>query len=117
MLFLDTIVSIMPLGSKITLPSLGRLLRVLGQNIKRARLRRKLSAQQVAERAGITRVTLRRVEGGNSNVAIGSYLKVLHVLGLHGDIEMIGREDEVGRKILDAGLEVKRRAPKKKEAE
>jgi len=106
------IVIIMPSRSKITLPSLIRLLRELGLNIRHARLRRRLSAQQVAERAGINRVTLRKVESGNASASIGTYLKVLDVLGLQSDINLIAKDDELGRKLQDAELEIKQRAPK-----
>ena len=48
------------------LPSLQRLLSQLGENIRFARLRRRFSATLVAERAGISRNTLRSIERGNS---------------------------------------------------
>ncbi|TVQ79669.1 MAG: helix-turn-helix domain-containing protein [Bradymonadales bacterium] len=104
----------MPSKSKIALPSLTRLIRELGLNIRQARLRRRLSAQQVAERAGMTRVTLRKVESGNPSVSLGTYLSVLHVLGLHNDIHLVAKDDELGRRLQDAELEIKQPAPKSK---
>jgi transcriptional regulator with XRE-family HTH domain len=84
----------------------------LGENIKLARLRRKLSSEQVAERAGISRTTLVSIEKGYVGVSIGYYLNVLRVLGLENDILLIARDDELGRKLQDANMSVKKRAPK-----
>lgn len=84
-----------------------------GENIKLARLRRKLSAAQVAERANISRSTLWSVEKGSPSVAIGTYLQVLFVLGLEQDILKVANDDKLGRKLQDARLKVKERAPKK----
>ena len=97
----------------ILLPSQQKILDYLGGNIKFARLRRDLSAEQVAERAGIGRSTLHKVEAGNSGVAIGTYLKVLFVLGLEKDLEKVAEDDILGRKLQDAKLITKERASKK----
>ncbi|MDZ7846466.1 MAG: helix-turn-helix domain-containing protein [Owenweeksia sp.] len=64
------------------LPRLVRVLEQLGGNIKLARLRRKLSIQQVSERAGINRNTLTAIEKGSPSVSLGNYAQVLMVLGL-----------------------------------
>ncbi|WP_347160323.1 helix-turn-helix domain-containing protein [Pontibacter chitinilyticus] len=93
-------------------PSWQRLLAELGENIKFARLRRKLSAEQVAERAAISRPTLSQIEKGEPTVAMGNYLKVLAVLGLEKDLAQVGRDDKLGRKLQDAGLPLRARAPK-----
>ncbi len=76
----------------------------LGGNIKLARLRRKLTAEQVAERAGISRRTLVSVEKGTPGVAMGNYLQVLFVLGLADDFLKIAGDDTLGRKLQDANL-------------
>lgn len=68
--------------------------------------------QQVAERADISRPTLVSIEKGNPNVSMGAYIKVLFVLGLEQDIANIAKDDELGRKLQDARLTVKKRAPK-----
>ncbi len=91
-----------------------RILSELGENIKLARLRRKLSAQQVSERAGISRPTLSAIEKGKSNVSLGMYIQVLFVLGLADDLLKVACDDELGRKLQDANLTVKGRAPKRK---
>lgn len=64
-------------------PTVQTTLAVLGENIKLGRFRRKLSAEQVAERANISRKTLYSIEQGASGVSIGHYAMVLSVvLGL-----------------------------------
>lgn len=103
----------MPAKTRLSLPSLKRLMQGLGENIRRARLRRKLSAEQVAQRAGMNRRTLSDIEKGTPSVTIGSYLNVLHVLGLHEDVLLVAKDDELGRKLQDADLLIKERAPRK----
>lgn len=95
------------------LPSYTRMLGTLGEQIKLARLRRDLSSEQVAERAGIARGTLIKVERGDEGVAIGTYFRVLIALGLAQDILLLAKDDELGRKLQDAKLVVKERASKK----
>lgn len=95
------------------LPKLERLLKEMGEQIKLARLRRKLSAEQIAERAGISRRTLYSVEKGKSSVSIGIYTKVLNVLNLEKDILLIAKDDVLARKLQDIGLQPKERAPKR----
>lgn len=95
------------------LPPIQRILQEFGENIKLARLRRKLSAEQVSERANISRPTLSEIEKGSPGVAVGSYAKVLFVLGLEKDLLKVAEDDVLGRKLQDAGMIVKERAPKK----
>ncbi|MCE8583372.1 helix-turn-helix domain-containing protein [Bacteroides fragilis] len=95
------------------LPSQQRTLTTLGENIKYARLRRDLSSEQIAQRAGISRNTLIKIEKGDESVAIGYYFRVLAVLGLDKDLMLIAKDDELGRKLQDAKLTVKERASKK----
>lgn len=92
------------------------ILSTLGENIKLARLRRKLSIRSMAERAGIATSTLGNVEVGSPSVTLGIYLQVLSVLRLEEDLLLIADKDPMGRQIQDAGLTTKKRAPKKKEA-
>mgnify|MGYP003874893033 CR=1 FL=1 len=102
------------MAKSIVLPTVQKVLQHLGENIRLARLRRKLSAEQVAERAGISRKTLWAVETGSSGVAIGTYAQVLFVVGLEKDLLKVAADDTLGRKLQDADLIVKERAPKKK---
>lgn len=103
----------MPAKKILLMPSLKKILEELGENIKLARLRRKLSAEQVAERANISRPTLLSIEKGVPGVAIGAYAQVLFVLGLEKDLLKLAVDDALGRKLQDAELVVKERAPKK----
>lgn len=89
------------------------MLQTLGENIRLARLRRDLSSEQVAERSGISRNTLIKIERGDEGVAIGMYFRVLIVLGLQDDLLLIARDDVLGRKLQDIGLTTPRRASKK----
>jgi transcriptional regulator with XRE-family HTH domain len=100
-------------STPILFPKSQRILSELGENIKLARLRRKLSSEQVAERADIGRSTLVKIEQGHPGVGIGNYLNVLRVLGLEQDFLLLAKDDELGRKLQDAHLVSKERAPKK----
>lgn len=76
----------------------------MGENIKLARKRRKLTTIQVSERAGIDRSTLYQIEKGNGRVSMAAYFNTLRVLGLQNDILKIGADDDYGRKLQDLGL-------------
>jgi transcriptional regulator with XRE-family HTH domain len=95
------------------LPRVSRLLRGYGENLKLARLRRRYSAETVAQRAGIARKTLWKVEQGDSAVALGIYARVMQVLRLEEDLAKLAVDDPLGRKLQDTGLFPKRRAPKR----
>ena len=76
----------------------------MGENIKLARKRRKLTSMQVAERAGIDRGTLREIERGNPSVSMGAYFNVLRALNLQDDFSKIAADDEFGKKLQDLQL-------------
>ena len=99
----------------IILPKTRKILDEMGENIKLARLRRKFSSEQVAERANISRPTLTAIEKGKPTVSIGSYLLVLQVLGLQKDFLSLAKDDELGRKLQDASIITSERAPKRKD--
>lgn len=88
----------------ILFPRFQIILEQMGENIKLARKRRKLTTSQVAERAGINRSTLYHIEKGNPGVSMGSYFNVLRVLGLHEDFLKLAADDEFGRKLQDLEL-------------
>ena len=81
----------------ILLPRLQQLLTQTGEQIRLARLRRKLSAARVAERAAISRNTLLAIEQGASTVSMGAYLQVLFVLGLEKTILLLAADDVLKR--------------------
>lgn len=100
----------------ILLPQTQEILNQMGEQIRLARLRRHLSAELVAERAGISRMTLSNIEKGSASVAIGSYAAVLHALnGMDKDLLLVAKDAELGRKLQDLELPTRRRAPKKGE--
>ena len=107
------ILVIMARQTTIQHPSVQRILTTLGETIRLARLRRGFSMQLVAERAGMSRTTLRSIEQGAGGVTLGAYANVLHSLGLHEDLLLIARDDELGRKLQDAKLPSRKRAPRK----
>ncbi len=87
------------------MPDTENILKTMGEQIKTARLRRKLSATLVAERAGVSRSTLWKVENGNPSVAVGIYAAVLHALNnMDKDLLKIAGDDELGRKLQDIEL-------------
>lgn len=98
------------------LPSLTRCLSQLGENIRLARLRRKYPAGLIAERAGISRNTLLAIERGEPSVSLAAYASVLMCLGLEKDLLLIAADDELGRKLQDANLPLRARAPRLKKA-
>ncbi|TDS12999.1 helix-turn-helix transcriptional regulator [Sphingobacterium paludis] len=85
-------------------PRYNQLLEEMGEQLKLARKRRKLTTTQVAERADIARSTLYLIEKGDAGVALGAYFNVLRVLGLQDDILKLGADDAFGRKLQDLGL-------------
>jgi|SRR6056297_3121046 len=101
----------------ILLPKDIRILSELGENIRLARLRRKLSSEQISERANISRPTLIAIEKGSPKVSIGSYFSVLKILGLEKDFLLVAKDDILGRKLQDAKIQPKKRAPKKRKDE
>jgi transcriptional regulator with XRE-family HTH domain len=103
------------LGKKsvVVMPQTQEMLKTMGGQIKLARLRRKISAELTAERAGISKTTLWAVEKGSPSVAVGIYAAVLHSLnGMDKDLLLVAKDDELGRKLQDLDLTTKKRAPK-----
>ena len=88
-------------------------MKVVGEQIRLARLRRDLSIAQVAERATCSSVTISRVEKGAPTVSIGIYLRVLYALQLDDDILLLAQKDEIGRGLQDLRLKQRERASKK----
>ena len=89
---------------QIVFPKHLKILEQMGENIRLARKRRKLTAIQVAERAGIVRSTLYLIEKGNPGVAIGAYFNVLRVMNLQDEFSKLAADDPLGRKLQDLDL-------------
>lgn len=95
------------------LPQTEKILQQMGEQIKMSRLRRRLSVELVAERAGVSRSTVWNVEKGNPSVAIGIYAAVLHALNnMDQDLLLVAKDDALGHKLRDLELTVKKRAPR-----
>lgn len=82
----------------------------LGERLRLARLRRKLTSVLFAERMGVSRDTLHRLEKGDPGISLGTYLRALRILGLDLDIDLIARDDVLGRKLQDERLTRRRRS-------
>lgn len=93
-----------------------RNLAELGKQIKLARLRRNLSAELIAERAGISRSTLYAIEKGTHSVSIGAYAMVLHAIGgLDKDLLLVAKDERMEQTMRELQLPVRKRAPKRKQ--
>lgn len=94
----------MPAKPQPIFPSEEKILVNLGERIRLARLRRGLSAEIVAERSSISRMTLHRAEKGYPAVAIGTYLRILACLQLQNDFDLLAKDDLLGRRLQDLNL-------------
>ncbi len=92
------------------LPATEEHLQRFGERLRLARRRRRLSAKQVAERAGMAPMTLRSLERGGSGVTIGAFLAVMQVLGIERDLDLLGQADPLGHELQDARLPAARNA-------
>lgn len=60
-----------------------------------------MAATVMAERAGLSRDTLNRLEKGDVSIGLAGLLRVLQVLGLADDIDRLAADDVLGRKLQD----------------
>lgn len=93
---------------QILFPKHKKIMEQVGENIKLARKRRKLTTIQVSERAGIDRSTLYQIEKGNGRVSMAAYFNTLRVLGLQEDFLKLAADDIFGRKLQDLSLTKKK---------
>lgn len=85
-------------------PKNQKVLSQMGENIKLACKRRGYSQLLIAERTGLSRLTIRKIEKGDPTVSFGHYVAVLSVLGLVNDLAKVASDDELGRKLQDIKL-------------
>lgn len=87
-----------------------RAAQALGERLRLARERRRMPSVELAERAGVSRMVIYKIEHGDLSVGFGAVVRVLGVLGLDGDLELIARDDDLGRRLQDANLPRPRRS-------
>ena len=92
-----------------TYPRYRRLAEGLGERIRTARMRRRLTVTEMAERMGVSRPTLNRLEQGDLAVGLGVLVRALGVLGLEDDLAKLAADDELGRRLADAATTTRRR--------
>ena len=94
----------------VLLPKASRSLAVLGENLRLARVRRRITARMMCERAGVSHATLTAIEHGRASVSMAGYMSVLFCLNMHTDIEKVAADDQLGRELQDLGLPKRVRA-------
>lgn len=104
----------MPRSAYLLLPRVQSHFTSLGERLRLACLRRRLALAMVAERAGISVTTLRFLEQVRAAPSVGALMSVLFVLGFEKEMDLVACDDELGRKLQDAGLPTRVRAPRKK---
>ena len=79
-------------------------LRRLGENVETARTRRRMRQVDLAEKTGLARLTLRRIEAGSPTTSIGAYFAVLWALGLERELVDLASpdRDEEGKTLEEA---------------
>jgi len=92
-----------------TYPRYVRLAEGLGDRIAAARKRRRLTVTEMAERMGVSRPTLNRLERGDLSIGLGVLVRALGVLGLDEDLAKLAADDELGRRLADSSTTTKRR--------
>jgi transcriptional regulator with XRE-family HTH domain len=98
----------------ITLPvPVIKTLRKMGQDIKDARRRRRITIELMAERAGLSRVTIGKIEKGDPTASMGGYASALFVLGMEGALGGLvdSAHDLIGRRLEDENLPQRVRMP------
>lgn len=91
----------MPKRTPPIFPSSSRQLVQLGERLRAARLRRRMTQATLAARADVSLPTLRKLEQGEPSSSLATLLRALQVLGLDQDFDLLARDDEVGRRLQD----------------
>ncbi|MBP5321938.1 MAG: transcriptional regulator [Kiritimatiellae bacterium] len=86
------------------MPKARKSLEILGQNLKFARIRRRIPAALMCERAGVSHATLTAIEQGKPSVSMAGYMSVLFCLNMHMDMEKVASDDVLGRELQDLQL-------------
>ena len=86
------------------MPKARKSLEIRGQNLKLARIRRRISAAMMCERACVRQSTLTAIEQGRPYVSTAGYMSVLFCLNMHKDMEKVAADDVLGRELQDLQL-------------
>ena len=84
----------------------------MGVRIKKARLRRNILAEALAELVGISKGTLSSIEKGEPTVSIGAYATVLNALDMIKDLELVAVDREGRKNYQGMRLQQRKRATK-----
>lgn len=95
-------------------PDIEDKLKKMGQRIKKARLRRNISAEMIAKKAGIGKSTFYAIERGVSTVSLGAYVVVLSILGLDNDLDAIAMDEEGKAMLREQNAVIRKRAKRRK---
>lgn len=85
-------------------PKAAKALMTMGENLRLARRRRKITAKMMSERANLSVMTLRAIERGSPHVSMCNYMAVVACLGFQGDVAAVAANDALGRDLQDAEL-------------
>ncbi|MDA8202855.1 MAG: helix-turn-helix transcriptional regulator [Chloroflexi bacterium] len=88
--------------ARMLFPATQRRTEALGARLRAARLRRRMSETEMAERAFVSRTTLRKLEAGDMSVSAAVLARVLEILALDEDLDRIASDDELGNRLADA---------------
>lgn len=91
----------MPKRSPPVFPRVARQLEGLGDRLRAARLRRRMTQATLAARVDVSIPTIRRLENGDPTASLATLARVLQVLGLNDDLDLVASNDELGRKLQD----------------
>ncbi len=92
-------------------PQSRRQIKALGMRLRAARLRRNMSQPMLAERVGVSVPTIGKLEDGDPSTSLATMLRVLVVLGLSTDIDLLAAQDTLGRSLQDSELKRARPQP------
>ncbi|MBT2116587.1 helix-turn-helix transcriptional regulator [Dyella sp. LX-66] len=85
-------------------PAAQRAIKALGERLRAARLRRKMTQAVMAERVGVSVPTLAKLEDGDPSTSLATMFRVLSVLNLAADLDKLAADDKLGRELQDALL-------------
>lgn len=96
------------------MPQHARRITALGQRLRVARMARGMTQANLAERVGVDRTTIGKLESGDPGTSLSTVLRVLSALGLERDIDQIAADDKVGAQLAASSL--RRPSPRSKRA-